>query len=252
MTPAEAQAIQLDEQSIDLEELSIPTLQREIGMQSRPKGLLFRMMNILEGKRQKKGYGWSRPWNKVGLNVFRTHVNRRDDEAYYAPVLKLLEAMGDRIPGEGRAFFKDLFDDPTRLGFTFYHNREDEENVQYEGLTISLGRKVEGDQKFRDRFDIILEDRRDRGAVDGALDRVRVYSTPWSQWSDKQTFLLNVERGSGLEGPLLEASQDAYDAASRFYDEWKSVEARQWSHWSTQFISYFGSRSFIPMASRFR
>ncbi len=242
----------LDQQSLPAEELSIPTLTRELSLARRPNRLLCQMMDILERKRAAKGYGWSRPWNKVGLNVFRTHVNRRDDDAYYAPVLKLFEALGKRIPGEHRAFFEDLFGDPTRLGFTFYHNRKDDQDTQYEGLTISLGRKVPSDQRFRDRFDIILEDRRDQGAVDGAVDHLRVYSTPWSQWSHKQTFLLDVERGSGLDGHLLEASQEAYQQASHFYDEWKSVEARQWSHWSTQFISYFGPRSFIPMASRFR
>jgi len=56
--------IHLDETSIQPSELSISTLMREIGLQSRPHWLLVKMMNALERKRQAKGFGWSRAWNK--------------------------------------------------------------------------------------------------------------------------------------------------------------------------------------------
>lgn len=44
------------------------------------------------------------------------------------------------------------------MAFTFYHNHWLGED-RFEGLTLSLGRKVPGDKTKRDRPDPILEDK---------------------------------------------------------------------------------------------
>lgn len=243
-----AAELPLDQDSISIDELSIPALTREISLQRRPNWLLVKMMNALEQKRQSKGLGWSRAWNKYGANTFRTHITQVDeDQDYLSPILDFLHTMlGDTIP-EHQSFIDDLLNDPKRMVFTFYHNMDDE-GVQSEGMTLSLGRKIPLDKTKRDRLDIILEDRRVDGAVDQRVDRVRIYLCPWSGYQDKQFHLTDID---DLEAPQQQAAQALYEHAIAYYHQWKGDEARQWSHWSARYIDYFGPRSFIPLGSAF-
>jgi len=243
-----AEAPVLDDQSIDIDELSMPALAREISLQKRPNALLVKMMNALEGKRQARGLGWSRAWNKYGLNVFRTHTcDVRMDGDYVEPVIPFLKTFLAGAPEPFAAFADDLLNDPNVMAFTFYHNHEDE-NQQLEGLTLSFGRKRTEDKTKRDRLDIILEDRRMDGHVDGMIDRLRIYVCPWSHYAKKEFHLVEI---AGLAKDDQEACQAIYDHAVRYYHEWKSDPERQWSHWSTRFIDYFGPRTFIPQNSSF-
>lgn len=240
--------IQLDEQSINPNDLSIAALTREISLQKRPNRLLVKMMNALEGKRQKKGYGWSRAWNKYGLNVFRSHTaSMTDDADYVAPVPQFLAELLGPIDEPYHSFITELLDDPACMLFTFYHNSQSE-NEQYEGLTLSFGRKIPADKTKRDRLDIILEDRRCAGAVDGEVDRVRIYVCPWETYQHKQ---FHLSETTDFLPNQKEAAQTLYDHATAFYHQWKDDEHRQWSHWSTRYIDYFGPRKFIPQKSRF-
>lgn len=240
--------LDLDEHSLDIEELSIPALTREVGLQKKPAALLRKMMNLLEKKRQAKGYGWSRAWNKYGMNVFRTHMCvAQMDEDYIAPLLPFIQrAVGDLSELCG-AYVDEFFADPALMAFTFYHNL-DAGDKQYEGLTLSLGRKLVEDRTKRDRVDIILEDLRVDGRVDGYVDRVRVYVCPWETYKDKN-FFLHEDRD--LQGQKKELAQELYAHAIEYYHLWKADEGRQWSHWSTRYIDYFGPRTFIPKGSSF-
>ena len=47
--------LELDKQSVDVKELSIAALTRELSLQKRPNWLLIKMMNMLESKRAAKG-----------------------------------------------------------------------------------------------------------------------------------------------------------------------------------------------------
>lgn len=240
--------IQLDEQSIDPAELSIPALMREISLKRRPNALLVRMMNALEKKRQGKGYGWSRAWNKYGLNVFRSHTaNMIEDGEYIAPVRPFLEEILPQLEEPYGEFIPDLLSDPKSMVFTFYHNNHSD-GEEYEGLTLSFGRKVPADQTKRDRLDIILEDRRVDGAVDGAVDRVRVYVCPWDSYTDKKFHLAEL---TDFEPKQKISAQQLYEHAVSYYHQWKDDEERQWNHWSTRYIDYFGPRQFIPRGSCF-
>lgn len=242
------QTILLDSESISIDELSMPALKHEINLRKRPNWLLVKMMNALEKKRQRKGLGWSRAWNKYGLNVYRTHIcDVQEDSEYLDPIAPFLESYLSRPPAPYAEFIKDLFSDPMRMAFTFYHNHDDGES-QYEGLTLSLGRKVVEDRTKRDRIDIILQDKRVNGAVDGQVDRVRVYICPWVTYSDKEHHCVDSSEFSKDEHRLV---QDLYDHAVRYYHRWKGEEERQWSHWSVRYIDYFGPRSFIAQGSSF-
>lgn len=239
--------LKLDDESIHADELSMPVLKRELNLHQRPNWLLVKMMNALEQKRQKKGLGWSRAWNKYGMNNFRSHIcDVGVDGEYLEPADAFLSGLLEKIDGEHRDFVKELLADPSRMVFTFYHNAE-YDGVQYEGVTFSMGRKVPDDRTKRDRVDIVLEDRRVDGAVDGTIDRIRVYVCPWASYEANEFQLL--EYGDGADE--LADGQGLYDHLVDYHHRWKGEEDRQWSHWSVRYIDYFGARAFIPQGSSF-
>ena len=247
-TIGQTATIHLDETSIDPAELSISTLTREISLQARPHRLLVKMMNALERKRQQKGFGWSRSWNKYGLTVFRSHTaSMSKDRDYVAPVRPFLESFLGKMEEPYGSFIDDLLEDPSCMVFTFYHNHQSEDD-QFEGLTLSFGRKVKLDTTKRDRLDIVLEDRRVNGAVDRDVNRVRVYICPWERYENKE---FHLSEAATLSPVQYEAAQTLYEHAVTYYHQWKGEENRQWSHWSTRYIDYFGPREFIPQGSSF-
>ena len=243
------QDLTLDAGSLSPEELSMPTLVREIGLRRRPNAILRRLMNSLEDKRQSRGMGWSRPWNKHGLTIFRSHrVSLVDDPEHFAPLSRFLEPLVRDMPDSDAAFARELLADPACMAFVFYHNN-DCVSGQFEGLTLSFGRKNAEDKTKRDRVDIILEDERVDGRVDGQVDRFRVYVCPWSRYQNHRKHTL-IERRV-LSADEADASRELYQNAVRFYHQWKGVEDRQWIHWSQQYIDYFGPRAFIPVGTSF-
>lgn len=244
-----AEALVLDAASLRPESLSMPALMRELNLQQRPSWLLVKLMNALEQQRQKKGLGWSRAWNKTGLTIFRTHTHHlATDMDYFAPVMPVLDRALARVRPAIRDFAHELLQDPARMAFTFYHNN-DPGDRQSEGLTISLGRRVPRDKTKRDRLDVILEDEREEGRVDGLVDRVRVYVCPWRDFGRDRSFHLTEWIRPPAEE--LRLAQTLYANCVARYHEWKHEPTRQWSHWSARYIDYFGPREFIPQGSSF-
>lgn len=243
-------SLHLDEQSMPPDQLSIPALMRELTLQQRPSWLLVKLMNALEQRRQAQGMGWSRPWNKYGLTIFHTQTQPAgEDPVRESTVGPLLDALLDGAPARYRAFAASLLDDPKRLTFTFYHNNATENGRQYEGFTLSFGRYVLADGSKRDRLDIVLEDERHGGQVDGRVDRVRVYVCPWESYGPDRSFhLAETAALSPGEWPLAQALF-AYGVSQ--YNRGKVDETIQWSHWSQRYIDYFGPRQFIPRGSSF-
>ena len=169
------------------------------------------------------------------------------DSDYAAPILPFIRDFVGSIDGPYHGFIEDLLGDPQCMLFTFYHNNETD-GRQYEGITLSLGRKVERDKSKRDRLDLIIEDARYEGGVDRNIDRVRAYICPWETYENKDFHL--TERTEFADAQK-EAAQRLYEHAVSYYHQWKDDEARQWSHWSTRYIDYFGPRKFIPQGSSF-
>ena len=161
---------------------------------------------------------------------------------------KIIKIFNRQIPEYYKDFSEELQADPQRMAFTFYHNHWSE-NEQYEGLTISMGRKVPEDRSKRDRMDVILEDKRVQGKVDGKVDRIRIYICPWERYqNDKTHFLYDSKDLGDLE---FEAAQALYVKCLEKYHTWKDIGERQWSHWSVKYIDYFGPRIFIPQGTSF-
>jgi hypothetical protein len=220
-------------------------LTRELNLQNRPNWLLRKFMGALESKRMEKKLGWSRPWNKYGLTIFRSHTfDAAKDEKFLTQVERVLVECLPELPPEYSEFISSVFRDPQRMAFTFYHNNRIADR-EYEGLTLSLGRKVPEDKTKRDRLDVILEDLRVNGSVDGRIDRVRFILNPWNRFQKDEMFLKEWK-----EAPP-EPCQNLYAEAIRHYHEWKEMPSRQWEHWSIRYIDYFGSRGFIPKGSSF-
>lgn len=227
----------------------MPALMRELTLQKKPAWLLRKLMNALEQKRQAQGLGWSRAWNKYGLTVFRTHMEPAGGAGELALVAPLLQHVLASAPAHYRDFVNDLLGDPGRMLFTFFHNHTTDSGRQYEGLTLSLGRKVASDHSKRDRLDIILEDERRNGGVDGIVDRLRVYVCPWSTFGTDRTFHLSDT--VNLTGNAQGLAQGLFESAVEQYNQGKSDDSRQWQHWSSRYIDYFGPRGFIPQGSSF-
>lgn len=230
---------------IDKSGLSSGTLIREINLRRRPNAILRMLMSALEAQRMAKKTGWSRPWNKYGLNIFRSHIHSAEqDAALLGSVYDLVAGIAG-LPGPYREFIESLRADPARMAFTFYHNHRLGED-RYEGLTLSLGRKASTDKTKRDRLDLILEDQCIDGKVDGRVDRVSLYLNPWDLYSEG-AWLTRV--WTGTEAP--EGAQALYAACLAKYRDWKDDPARQWQHWSIRYIEYFGPRTFVPLETSF-
>ena len=240
----------LDSASLKPDDLSVPALMREFTLQRRPAWLLIKLMGVLEHRRQVKGVGWSRPWNKTGLTIFRTHVHDIERDADFFPsAYAVLDNFLADSPAEYREFVADLLADPRRMAFTFYHNHKDESGRQFEGLTLSLGRVVNSDATKRDRLDLILEDLREEGRVDGMVDLLRIYVCPWSKYRAGRAHH-QVTLTEPTTNQLISIQPMYMDCVTR-YHAWKSDAARQRSHWSERYTEYFGARNFIPQHSSF-
>lgn len=244
---AEQPVLALEAGSLPLSDLSMGTLMREINLRRRPNPILRLLMGHLEKKRMEKKLGWSRPWNKVGTTTFRTHRLRPREDTRF--LVDIQEAMRPALEALGRdclAYAADLFADPELMAFAFYHNRLQGDDW-YEGMTLSFGRKLPGDRTKRDRVDLILEDRRESGRVDGLPDRVRVYVNPFEAWDRGEVAL--------LDRAVREGPSTAWDALYRtgvdLYREWRETPDRQWEHWAIRTIDYFGPREAIPPGSSF-
>jgi hypothetical protein len=86
----------------------------------------------------------------------------------------------------------------------------------------------------------VLEDRWEDGKVDGKVDLARVYINPWSEWKTRAVDLREVEAGS---------VQSLYTQSVANFHAWRSLPQRQWSHWSTDYIDYFGPRTSVPVGT---
>jgi hypothetical protein len=239
--------IELDNNSINPDELSSEALQRELSLQKRPAWIMRVMMNALEKQRSGKKFGWSRPWNKMGYMIYRTHIHKKsEDELYFEVMHEMLKQTCKEAPKVYLDFIESLFKEEKPMAFTFYHNRTDENGEMFEGLTFGLGRKASENKKMRDRIDIVLEDKRESdGSVDGVMDKIRIYINPWSEYESDALFELE------LNGEEAKVFDPIYKRSVDVYHSLKVNEDRLWKHWSVNYIDYFGKRDFIAKNSSF-
>ena len=211
---------------------------------ARPPVLLTALMGILESYRARQRMGWSRPQNKEGVRTFKTLVPTAGAMAEIAErSYNLLHQREMKVSAENFGFVEDLLIDPKLMSFMFFHDVE-EDDRNFEGVTLSFGRRTGRRNRFRDRLDVILEAEVVQGVSQG-FARFRVFIDPYDG-GGKRTEIIKRD--------ALFASEEARELfimAEEFYRVWRDVPERQWTHWTQEYVEYFGARKEPVSFSRF-
>jgi hypothetical protein len=206
--------------------------------------ILRALMGAIERYRQGRKMGWSRSQNKVGLQVFRSFkLDPRQEAELVAAALACLDQAFPSLPRAERDFVSELCADPGLMFFVFVHDLE-EEGRRFEGVTLSFGRRVKNANRFRDRFDLIL-DVPVVGDVAAGLGRVRAYVDPFRTPIAEHP----PARHDCVSPPIL--AQQLLQIVAQRYPRLCREPGYAWSHWSHQFIDYFGARVAEPRETWF-
>jgi len=216
---------------------------RVLDQKRKPARLLRLIMNALEAYRQARKMGWSRPQNKKGLTVFQSYkLDTSRDRTWIDSAFTTALAEFSELGSSERQFLSDLQRDAGLMAFLFVHDLE-ESGRRFEGITFSLGRRALGKPRFRDRFDLILDaeivDDRSTG-----LARVRAYVDPFAQPLRPGRELIHSASETGACGEL-------FVRATQLHAAWRADTERHWSHWTTEYIDYFGPRQQPVTDTRF-
>ena len=209
-----------------------------LNKKNRPPAVLRMIMSAFESYRQSRKLGWSRPWNKYGINTFRSYkLDFPRDAGLVAMARNVLEEAAMDMPPDARAFIDDLLGDPSAarsqlMGFIFFNEIEDGDDL-YEGVTLSFGRK--NNKRYRDRLDIVLEAPLRHGHAQ-PFERVRIYVDPFR--GVKPPLWKTEHSSAGLV-----AATALFAHLCAIYTSWESVDGRIWDHWTSAYIDYFGPRS---------
>ncbi|MBT3701226.1 MAG: hypothetical protein HOE62_09505 [Alphaproteobacteria bacterium] len=203
-----------------------------LNKQSRPPVVLRLLMSAFEAYRQSRRIGWSRPWNKYGINTFQSfRLAFPADDNLIDLARAVLDSECADIPEDADSFIQDLLSGDDLMGFVFVHEFE-EGSKRFEGATLSFGRKTQ--RRYRDRLDLIVEAPVE-GAGIGEMSRLRVFVDPYR----------------GVKPPLWQTSVNAAKSASvkTLYEElgklshaWAGDTDKLWDHWTSRYIDYFGPR----------
>jgi len=247
MAPA-TETLSLLDGPIDIDERALDALQLEVATHERPAWETRMLVQALEKRGQAQGAGWSRPWNRTGMAIFR--ADRILPDMDRAALDAAREAIREFAPEPllSLPFIDELFADPALTAFALYHNRESG-GAQYEGVTLSLGRPAPDEPSRRDRLDLILEDRRAGGCVDGRVDLVRILVCPWSCYRlDRDHHRLDLCELDAGEQALFDGIYRDWVGA---YGAWTHDESRRWMHWSAGYSGLFAPRAFVPAGTSF-
>jgi hypothetical protein len=127
------------------------------------------------------------------------------------------------------------------MGFIFVHEYTENQGLDkkndYEGATLSLGRRVKdkGNQRYRDRIDIIVESPVINGISQG-LQRTRIYIDPYCKQNKEP--LWQGELDSTHKPPLTQLFNSLSDTSW----SWANDTQHIWDHWTSAYIDYFGNR----------
>ncbi|MDQ6962707.1 MAG: hypothetical protein Q9M28_09315 [Mariprofundaceae bacterium] len=210
---------------------------RILNQQKTPSALLCTLMNWLESYRQSRKMGWSRAWNKYGLMTFQSFkLDQEDDQSLIQAGFQLLSHV-DHIPKEAQDFVQNLAQNKQIMAFIFF-SEYSEKKQDYESITLSLGRRVNNQPRFRDRLDIIFDISIHNNQAQ-QLDRIRIYIDPFQADKKDPLWQTQIEKEawptmvSGLFSQLCDISWS-----------WDNKPEKHWQHWTSQYIDYFGPRRF--------
>ncbi|MCA2960140.1 MAG: hypothetical protein IOD12_07800 [Silvanigrellales bacterium] len=218
------------------------------------------LMTLFESYRSARKYGWSRPWNKGGLRTFLTLEFSPSAEAAYSSLAAdwsdIAQSQSSLAQDRGETtFLSSLVATSGARGFVFLHERLDAQGL-FEGFTLSFGAVSARGRRYRDRFDVVVEQRLDNEDVPSKATKrdilVRVY---------EDRFLV-TEGNRSEQGPVPLLCQtllpgDHVDVAHLLSDSLTLLRrdaldsARHWDHWTQDVIDYFGPRRFPELATWF-
>ncbi|HET9953201.1 MAG TPA: hypothetical protein VFQ61_01790 [Polyangiaceae bacterium] len=202
----------------------------------RPAGILRVMMNALEKYRQARKIGWSRPQNKYGLTVFRAYkLDACEYRELAESVFAAVSAEFSGLPAEHENFIQSLKHDRELMFYVFVHDHEDRSD-RYEGVTFSLGRRAANLPRHRDRLDVIIESPVQQGRSQGP-SRIRMYVDPF-----RRPIAENPALQCGHDPLRSRHSRQLFDAGVELYASIPAADRRVWSHWTRDYIDYFGPR----------
>jgi hypothetical protein len=211
---------------------------RVLAQKKRPPAVLRLLMNSFESYRQARKFGWSRPWNKINLMNFQSFkLDCQHESQLLQLVSDLLHSDSLIIPQEANDFCVDLLQDNALMGFVFVHEYRQDEETCYEGATLSLGRvsQGQGNRRYRDRMDIIVESRVIDGVSQG-FERARIYIDPYRPTDKKPLW----------QGQLADNNSIALSSLFTMLSEiswlWAGDSSHLWNHWTSAYIDYFGDR----------
>ncbi len=203
--------------------------------------MLHRMMNRLEAYRQKKSIGWSRPWNKDNLITFQSFMLQQGmDGMFLQHAAQVLDDCN--LPKEARDFQHDLLNDSAWMGFLFFSELREDDDL-YESATLSLGRRNKENPRQRDRLDIIIDVPLHPEKLQQSA-RLRVFVDPIQ--SHHTAPLWQCEKA--CEGDVC---QSLLTLLSNMSWQWQQQPERHWNHWTSTYIDYFGARQYQPQRSVF-
>ncbi|OIO66814.1 MAG: hypothetical protein CO186_00685 [Zetaproteobacteria bacterium CG_4_9_14_3_um_filter_49_83] len=215
-----------------------------LSKQSKPSRVLCVLMNMLESYRQARKMGWSRPWNKYGLTTFQSFkIDPEADGLLCDRALGVVKQL-EQVPDQVSEFVNELFGaQGCLMGFLFF-SEYTEDHLEFETATLSFGRKVIGNTRFRDRFDVVF----DAPVQDGCaqrLSRVRLYSDPYADGSKELLWTMTFTE------EIPESLQALFYLLCDYSWQWQLREDKHWDHWTSRYIDYFGPRQHELKQSHF-
>lgn len=206
-----------------------------------PAAILKLIMRGFEAYRAARKMGWSRPWNKYDLVNFQSlRIQPQQDQALIQLALQLIHDEATDIPVAAQSFITELTNDVNLMGFIFCHEYQ-KDGRRWEGATLSLGRK--NNRRYRDRFDIIVESELINGRTNG-LSRLRIYIDPYAGQPGPPLWQTDMK-------PASESATQLFERLSEASWTWSAQAERNWDHWTSRYIDYFGSRQFDLQQSYF-
>ena len=216
---------------------------QELSRLSRPPRILCHLMNALEAYRAARKHGWSRPWNKYGVVNFQAfRLDPERDESLLTLAGEIIDGELSEMPESARAFADDLLAQRERLmGFVFVHEVT-EEGEKFEGATLSLGRLAADKPRHRDRLDLIVESPVRDGESAG-FGRFRAFVDPFRGRTEPLWTCVKKE-------PHQVATKTLFERLAEASHAWVGDADREWEHWTSAYVNYFGPRQW-PMDRSF-
>lgn len=219
---------------------------RALSQKTRPPALLRLLMQALEAYRQARRMGWSRKHNKVGVTNFLS-FNLGGEMRHFGHAARAL--IDDGFPDlkrEHRHFVDAVCDDRQLMGFLFFQEVQDckasettREGDEFESVTLSFGRVVANNKRFRDRWDLILDAPIRQQRV-GKLERMRLHVDPFAEGAP-----------SGLVAGASALGDELLDSVSAYFRKHRNDQRLLWDHWTQDYIEYFGPRTRALIDTRF-